>query len=138
MACAIPALRLLQSLDLYGFGEDQMATIGRSLKALPLPLLDWLFYTIGFRSCWEALRLPPTASRWDNTAILQHWHVQQHKVATFASGLHVRLGAASRVFSLNDVALMLIADDVLGGLSLVKLWQRERLEREGEPASSLA
>ena len=64
--------------------------------------------------------------------------MQQHKVATFASGLHVRLGAASRVFSLNDVALMLIADDVLGGLSLVKLWQRERLEREGEPASSLA
>jgi len=74
----------------------------------------------------------------DNTAILQHWRVQQHKVATFSSGVHVRLGAASRVLSLNDGALILIADDVLGGLSLVKLWQRERLEREGEPASSLA
>jgi len=50
MACAIPALLLLQSLDLYGFGEDQMATIGHSLKTLALPLVDLLFHTIGFRT----------------------------------------------------------------------------------------
>ena len=57
-------------------------------------------------------------------------------MAAFASGLHVRLGAASRVSSLNDVALVLIADEVLGGWSLLKLWQRERLQREDEAASS--
>ena len=54
-------------------------------------------------------------------------------MAAFASGLHARLGAESRVSSLNDVALVLIADEVLGGWSLLKLWQRERLQREAEP-----
>ena len=56
-------------------------------------------------------------------------------MAAFASGLHARLGAASRVSWLNHAALVLIADEVLGGWSLLKLWQRERLQRETEPAS---
>ena len=84
----------------------------------------------------QALRLPPEAADWGDTAILQHWRVQQQKVAAFASGLHARLGVVSRVSSLNDVALVLIADEVLGGWSLLKLWQRERLQYETEPASS--
>jgi len=40
------------------------------------------------------------------------------------------------VSSLNDMALVLIADEVLGGWSLLKLWQRERLAREVETVSS--
>jgi len=141
---ALPALRLLQHLHLNRLGEDDMAAIGLSLKAWPHPLLDldnscWLaasYNPIGLSSCWQALWLPPEADGWDNAAILQHWRVQQNKVAAFASGLHVRLGEASQVSSLNDVALVLIADEVLGGWSLLKLWQRERLAREGEVASS--
>ena len=58
-------------------------------------------------------------------------------MVAFASGLHARLGAASQVSSLNDVALLLIADEVLGGWSLLKLWQCERLAHEGEAVSSL-
>jgi len=47
-------------------------------------------------------------------AIMQHWRVQQNKVAAFANGLHARLGAASWVSLLNDLTLELIADEVLG------------------------
>jgi len=41
--------------------------------------------------------------------------VQQHKMTAFASGLHARLGAASRASLPNDVALVLITNAVLGG-----------------------
>jgi len=57
-------------------------------------------------------------------------------MVAFARGLHVRLGAVSWVSSLNDVALVLIANEVLGGWSLLKMWQRERLVRETKVASS--
>ena len=57
-------------------------------------------------------------------------------MSAFAGGLHARLGAVSQVSSLNDVALVLITDEVLGGWSLLKLWQRKRLAREGEAESS--
>jgi len=40
LACALPALRLLQRLDLYGVLEDNVLALGRSLKAWPLPLLE--------------------------------------------------------------------------------------------------
>jgi hypothetical protein len=40
LACALPALHLLQDLELFGLGEEDVAAIGRSLKAWPLPLLD--------------------------------------------------------------------------------------------------
>jgi len=43
-----------------------------------------------------------------------------------------QLGAASRVSFLNDETLVLITHEVLGGRSLVKLWQRERLAHDGE------
>jgi len=91
---------------------------------------------MGLKSGWQALGLPPEAAEWDNTTILEHWRVQQHKVAAFASGLHVRLGAASQVSSLSDAALVLVADEVLSGWTLLKLLQRERLARAGESASS--
>ena len=48
----------------------------------------------------------------------------------------MRLGAVSWVSSLNDVALVLIANEVLGGWSLLKMWQRERLVCETKAASS--
>jgi len=137
LAYSLPALRLLQHLNLHGLGEDNVLTIGRSLKAWPLPPLDSPYDFIGLKSCWQALALPPEASVWSDAAIMQHWRVQQHKVEAFASGLHARMGAASQVSSLNVVVLVLIADEVLGGWSLLKLWQRERLAREGAPAPSL-
>lgn len=57
-------------------------------------------------------------------------------MAAFASGLHARLGAGSQVSLLNAVALVLIADEVLGSWSLIQAWQRERLQREGEVGSA--
>jgi len=119
LACALPALHLLQHLCLRGLPEDDVVVIGRSLKAWPLPLLDLntplLYQSMRSERCWEALTLPPEAAGWDNTAILQHWRVQQHKAVAFASGLHVRLGSTSRVSTLNDMALVLITNEVLGG-----------------------
>ena len=144
LAHALPALRLLQHLDLCGLGEDNVLALGRSLKAWPLPSLDfdnsiWLTPAcppIGLQRCWQALALPPDAASWNTTAILLYWRVQKHKVAAFASGLYARLVASSRVSLLNDAALVLIADEVLGGWSLLKLWQHERLAREGEAVLS--
>jgi len=143
LASALPVLRLLQRLHLDGLGEEDVAAIGRALKAWPLPLLDldasYLFdlayRRISLTSCSQALALPPEATSWDDATILQHWRVQQEKMMAFSSGLHVRLGEVSRVWSLNDVALVLIADEVLGGWSLLRLWQRERLQCESEAAS---
>jgi len=144
LACALPALHLLQHLHLRGLGVDDVVAIGRSLKAWTLPFLDlgisdWgatAFQRMCLKSCLQALGMTPEAAGWENTAILQHWRVQQHKVAAFASGLHAQLGAASQVSSLNDVALVLIADEVLGGWSLLKLGQRKQLARKGGAVSS--
>jgi len=160
LACSLPVLRLLQHLELsVGDGggsdrtpvdEDDVLALGRSLKAWPLPLLDLdvtqtgpFMYSddyspIGLHQCWQALALPSEAADWDDSEILQFWLMQQQKVAAFASGLHARLGAASLVWSLNDVALVLIADEVMGGWSLRKMWQRDRLARESESQSGPA
>jgi hypothetical protein len=51
--------------------------------------------------------------------------VQQQKVAAFASGMHWRLGAASGVSWLDEQALVMIADEVLGGWGLLKEWRQE-------------
>jgi len=136
LACSLPALRLLQRLGLHGIGMDDRVAVGRSLKAWPLPFLDFdtPYLDIGLQSCWQVLALPPEAADYHDARIVEHWRVQQAKVAAFASGMHVRLGAASHVSSLNDVALVLIADEVLGGWSLLKDWHRECLQREAEPA----
>jgi len=62
--------------------------------------------------------------------ILQHWRVQQQKVVAFVNGAHPRMGAASQLSVLNDAVVGLIADAVLGGWSLLEMWNRERQERE--------
>jgi len=49
--------------------------------------------------------------------------MQQEKVVAFISGLQARLGAASLVSMLHDVALVLITDEVLAGGSMLKLWK---------------
>ena len=54
-------------------------------------------------------------------------------MVAFASGLQARLGAASCVSSLNELALVMIADEVLGGWTLRRQWEREGA-CEGEEA----
>jgi hypothetical protein len=51
---------------------------------------------------------------------LDYFRVQQQKLAAFASGMHSRLGAASGVSWLDEQALVMIADEVLGGWGLLK------------------
>jgi len=51
--------------------------------------------------------------------------VQQQKVAAFASGMHALLGAASGVSWLDEQALVMIANEVLGGWGLLKEWRQE-------------
>ena len=56
---------------------------------------------------------------------LDYFRVQLQKVAAFASGLHSWLGAASGVSWLDEQALVMIADEVLGGWDLLKEWRQE-------------
>jgi hypothetical protein len=55
---------------------------------------------------------------------LDYFRVQQ-KLAAFASGMHSRLGAASGVSWLNEQALVMIVDEVLGGWDQLKEWRQE-------------
>ena len=73
----------------------------------------------------RALGLPAAAAGWTNTMTLNYLRVQQQKVAAFASGMHARLGAASGVSWLDEQALVMIADEVLGGWGLLKEWRQE-------------
>ena len=56
---------------------------------------------------------------------LDYFRVQQQKVAAFASGMHSWLGGASGVSWLDEQALVMIADEVLGGWGLLKEWRQE-------------
>jgi hypothetical protein len=76
-------------------------------------------------TCWRALGLPAAAADWTNTMTLDYFRVQQQKVAAFASGMHARLGAASGVSWLDEQALVMIANEVLGGWGLLKEWRQE-------------
>jgi len=100
--------------------------IGRALKAWPLALLHKVKRTRLSR-CWRALGLPAAAAadHWTNAMTLDYFRVQQQKVAAFASGMHWRLGAASGVSALDEQALVMIADEVLGGWGLLKEWRQE-------------
>jgi hypothetical protein len=49
---------------------------------------------------------------------LDYFRVHRQKVAAFASGMHSRLGAASCVSLLDELALIMIANEVLGGRGL--------------------
>ena len=130
LACALPALRLLQYLSINSHNPSnyEVVVICCALKAWPLPFLSDIDYwrDIG-KICCKELSMQPESAGWTNTAVLQHWRVQQHKVFTFGSGLHHRLGVASQVSSLNETVFVLIADEVLGCFSLI--WERERLLR---------
>ena len=71
------------------------------------------------------LQHPAVAADWTNAMALDYLRVQQQKVAAFASGMHARLGAASGVSWLDEQALVMIADEVLGGWGLLKEWRQE-------------
>jgi hypothetical protein len=51
---------------------------------------------------------------------LDYLRVQQQKVAAFDIGMHSLLGAVSGVSCLDEQALVMIADEVLGGWGLLK------------------
>ena len=89
-----------------------MLAIGRALKAWPLR---------------QALGLAAEAADedWTNAMTLDYFRVQQQKVTAFASGMHSRLGAATGVKWLDEQALVMIADEVLGGWGLLKEWRQE-------------
>ena len=72
---------------------------------------------------WRGLGLPAEAAEWRDIEIVEHFRGQQSKVAAFASRLHSRLGAGSMVSQLDEQALVLIADEVLGGWSLMREWR---------------
>ena len=144
---SLPCLLQLDTLRLSGRAElDQIGShnlvplraedvlaIGRALRAWPLPLLRDVHYIIdddaqeGIRlsTCWQALGLPAAAADWSNATTLEFFRVQQRKVAAFASGMHARLGAASEVSRLDEQTLVMIADEVLGGWSLLREWRQQ-------------
>ena len=77
------------------------------------------------RGHWRGLGLPPEAAEWKDIEIVEHFRGQQSKVEAFASGLHWRLGAESMLSQLDEQVLVPIADEVLGGWSLMREWRGE-------------
>ena len=137
---SLPCLQQLQVLRLRASDVDDngadfhvalqardVLAIGRALKAWPLPLLHDVEGLLRLSTCWRALGLPGAAADedWTNATTLDYFRVQQQKVAAFASGMHWRLGAASGVSWLDEQALVMIADEVLGGWGLLKEWRQE-------------
>ena len=129
---SLPCLQQLQVLGLGASGvvalqAGDVLAIGRALKAWPLPLLHDVEGLLRLSTCWRALGLPGAAADedWTNATTLDYFRVQQQKVAAFASGMHARLGAASGVSWLDEQALVMIADEVLGGWGLLKEWRQE-------------
>ena len=144
----------LRTSDVDDVGDDgelfyvalqarDVLAIGRALKAWTLPLLHVVDVydddknglseeehadaeeNLRLSKCWRALGLPAAAADWTNAMTLDYLRVQQQKVAAFASGMHSRLGAASGVSWLDEQALVMIADEVLGGWGLHKEWRQE-------------
>jgi hypothetical protein len=76
-------------------------------------------------TCWRALGLPAEAADWTNAMTLDYFRVRQQKVAAFANRMHAWLGAASGVSWLDEQALVMIADERLGGWGLLKEWVQE-------------
>lgn len=123
LAYVLPALRLLQHLDLSGLQDADVLAVGRSLKAWPPPLLkDFGHRGLRLQKCFQQLSLPAEAEQWSDVMILQHFCEEQRKIKAFASGLHARLGVASIVNSLNEMTFVLIANEVLGSWSLLEAW----------------
>jgi hypothetical protein len=106
-----------------------------ALHELPLDVADYVHgsraFTVLSRSLPCLQQLQVLRLRASGVVALQAGdvlaigRVQQQKVAAFASGMHSRLGAASGVSWLDEQALMMIADEVLGGWGLLKEWRQE-------------
>jgi len=148
---SLPCLQLLDNLMLRGWSEtdefaaqfgyrspehlvalraEDVLAVGRALRAWPLPLLrefdyDESRYGLRLSTCWQALGLTAAAADWSDETTLEHFRVQQHKVAAFASGMHARLGVASEVSGLDEQTLAMIADEVLGGWGLLSEWRQQ-------------
>jgi len=137
---SLPCLQQLDALHLSGFAEpdqygirerealriEDVLSIGRALRAWPLPLLHNVpDDDIRLSTCWQALGLPAAAADWRNATTLEYFRVQQHKMAAFASGMHARLGAGSGLSGLDEQTLVMIADEVLGGWGLLREWRQK-------------
>jgi hypothetical protein len=101
--------------------------IGRALKAWPLPLL-YDVEGIRLSTCWRALGLPAVAADedWTNTITLCRL---LSRAAAKGGGVCERDALASgcgvgRAW-LDEQALVMIADEVLGVWSLLKEWRQE-------------
>ena len=129
----------LEFADDYGdqaLSEEDVLAIGRALKAWPLPLLNRVSGNHGadvdFGICRQELGLPtPFDQFWHitpNTSCdsLAFFRVQQKKVEVFARRIQKRLGALSLMSVLDEQALMMIVDQVLGGWSSWKQWQQQQ------------
>ena len=130
-------LSLLQKLCISGVPLEDMPCIEvlTALHELPLDVADYVqgsrAFTVLSRSLPCLQQLQVLRLRASGVVALQAGdvlaigRVQQQKVAAFASGMHSRLGAASGVSWLDEQALMMIADEVLGGWGLLKEWRQE-------------
>jgi len=114
LAGAFPSLRQLEYVELSEPTQNDILSIGRSLKAWPLPCLKSTNWRLGFKNWWSTLSLPSEGERWDDSTIMQYWQVQQHKFFVFTTGLNTRLGSMSPVSTLDDMLLLKIADELLG------------------------
>ncbi len=121
--------------------EKDVLAIGRALKAWPLPLLNRVSGNDGdeidFEICQKELGLPtPGDQDWRTdkdfsaSSTLAFFREQQKKVEAFASGMQQRLGASSCVSWLDEHALMMIVDQVLGGWRLRKQWQQQQPQQQ--------
>ena len=116
----------LEALKLDGECDEES---NAELRALPAELFQLgalqELTLLSFANCCASR----AATDWSYATMLEFLRVQQLKVVAFASGMHARLSAASGVLGLDEDMLVMIAEEVLGGWSLLSEWQQE--ERAG-------
>jgi hypothetical protein len=132
---SLPALQQLRNLSLSsdaaytGLTDEDKLHVMRSLKAWPPPLLKHLCVSISMRprpaALCDILKLPWESNGWSNGRFMDYFRLQQTKFSAFSAGTHARLGAHSRVAMLNDQSLVMIADEILGGWTLIKEWNSQ-------------
>jgi hypothetical protein len=100
-------------------GEYELL-LGKALRRRPPPSYPPVRYQLQLCAQWVELDLPPEARTWSDEIIVRHWrHLFEERrsrralVLAFAGGLHPRLGAQSRVMTLNDGVLETIARSVI-------------------------
>jgi len=130
LARFLPSFRLLKELHVSTRGQvDNVLALGTSFKAWPPSCALSLGCELGLRHCWGPLGLPPQACFWNDGEILLHFQNERNKVLAFVTGTHKRLGAESAVSWLDEHAVMMIADAVLGRQKLLNEWRRWEDER---------